>query len=130
LREASESLKDKQTALGESALPPTSGNEAKSRIARPNVWRTNFGVVPLIRPSAISDGVSLADKLGREMRAFVAEERAFNAFLRRDRVVDVFSPDKDSISCVGSENDMLSGADELAGVKIGAGIVPPIHGKA
>jgi hypothetical protein len=64
------------------------------------------------------------------VRAFIAEERAFDAFLRRDRVVDVVSPNKDGISCIGSQDDVLAGSDELARRLVGAGVVLPIKGEA
>jgi hypothetical protein len=64
------SFEDKAAALSSDDFPfsvalisPSSGNEAKAWMARPNVFRTNLGVVPLTRPSEISDFVSLSDKL-------------------------------------------------------------------
>ena len=71
--------------------------------------------MPLTRPAAISDGVSLSDKLGREVAAwrFVAEYRALDTFLLRDGVVDVLPPDKHSVGVSGSEHDVLAGTDTL-----------------
>jgi hypothetical protein len=61
----------------------------------------------------ISDGVSLSDKLGREMRAFVSEQAAFDAFLLRDGIVDVVSPNKDGVPFVGPEHNGFTGANKL-----------------
>lgn len=69
--------------------------------------------MPLTRPAEISDGVSLSHKLGREPRPFVAKDRAFNALLGGDCVVDIFSPDEHGATVGRSEDDMSAGADEL-----------------
>jgi hypothetical protein len=61
----------------------------------------------------ISDGVSLSDKVGREDGAFVSEQGAFDTFLLRQSVIDIFSPNKDGISSRGSQDNIESGADEL-----------------
>jgi hypothetical protein len=118
--------------LGESAAPPTSGNEAKSRIAAPDSFRVNFGVVPATRPREISDGVSLSDKERREDRAFVPEKRTLDPFLLRDRVVDVVSPNENSVPCIGSEDDVFTGADELIEFRalVSGAVVPPVQSEA
>lgn len=63
----------------------------------------------------ISDAVSLSDKLGREERALVPKEGTFDARLP---VAAVFrsAPDKGSIACNGSQNDLVARAnDEVRG---------------
>lgn len=76
----------------------------------------------------ISDCVSLSDKLGRSERAFVAEQRALNARLSIGAVLGK-SPNKDSVSVVGSQNDVLSWPDKLSllWVSVVAGVVPSIE---
>lgn len=125
-------FEDYEAASGHSTAPPASGNEAKARIDRPDVCRTDLGVVPATRPSMISDGVSLSHKLGREVRTLVAEECAFDAVLRWDRVIDVVSPHKDSVAGVGSKNDACAWSDELALPRrfVSRRIVPPVERKA
>ena len=59
----------------------------------------------------ISDCVSLSDKLTRRMRAFVPEHGAVDALL--SAVINEPAPDKKSVRSHGSENDALSGANEL-----------------
>src|SRR5262245_54253172 len=96
------------------ASSPAGSDEAKTGIGAPNCFRVDLGVVPLTRPAEISNGVSLSDKLGREVRPFVSEEGAFDALLGRLGVVDVVSPNKGSIGCSGTENDVLARPDKLA----------------
>lgn len=99
--------------MGAATAPPTSGKKAKSRIATCDSFRINLGVVPATRPCEISDCVSLSDKERREDRAFVPEERAFDPFLPRDRVVNIVPPNENSVPCIGSEHNVFSGTDEL-----------------
>lgn len=122
------SLKNEFAVLCETGSSPSSGNEAKSWIAAPDSLRINLGVVPATRPREISDGVSLSDKERREVRAFVPEKRALDPLLLRDGVVDVVSPNENSISCVGSQDDMLTRTDELAefGPLVPGAVVPPV----
>jgi hypothetical protein len=103
-----------KTALSHAAPPPAGGEEAKSRIAAPDVRRTDFGVVPQTRPCEISNGISLSDKLTRPARAFVPEQAALDPGLGRDGLVEMLSPNKDGIPNTGSEDDVFAWADELA----------------
>jgi hypothetical protein len=68
--------------------------------------------VPFTRPRAISNGVSLSDKVGRSEAAFVSEDGAVDALLAG--IVDELSPNEHGVSIPGSEHNVLSGADELA----------------
>jgi hypothetical protein len=61
----------------------------------------------------ISDFVSLSDKLRREQRTLVTEEGAFDALLIV-RPVFSKSPNKDGISGIGAEDNLVAGADEKA----------------
>lgn len=71
----------------------------------------------------ISDGVSLSDKLRGRDRGFVPEHGAFNARLGWDGVVDIFSPNKESVSSRGPQDDVESGADKLkSGASISIGL--------
>ncbi len=69
--------------------------------------------MPLTRPRAISNGVSLSDKLGRLITSwgFISEHGAVDSLL--PAVVDELSPNKHGVSVAGSEHDVLAGADEL-----------------
>jgi hypothetical protein len=69
--------------------------------------------MPQTRPDVISDGVSLSDKDRREVRAFVSEEGAVDAFLGRHGIVDEVSPDENSVTAGCSKDDGFTGADEL-----------------
>jgi len=81
--------------------------------------------MPRTRPSEISDGVSLSDKLGREIAAFVAEDGALNTLLLRDCVVDILAPDEHGIGAGGSQYNAFARSDKLRspsaiGVSVGA----------
>jgi hypothetical protein len=89
--------------------------------------------VPLTRPAEISNGVSLSDKLtgAVSLRGFVSEYSAVDALL--SAVVDELPPNKHGVAVPGSQDNVLTGADELASlaaipVTVGA-IVPAIEGE-
>lgn len=69
--------------------------------------------MPATRPDEISNGVSLSDKLRRLDRTGVAEQGALDAALGRLGVILVFSPDPNSVACIGSQDDVCAGADKL-----------------
>jgi hypothetical protein len=85
--------------------------------------------MPFTRPAEISDCVSLADKLGRAIRAFIPEGRTVDASLAA--IVDELAPNKESVSVSGSENDVLAGSDELRDLPLPApslvGVVLPVE---
>lgn len=68
--------------------------------------------MPLTRPAEISNGVSLSDKVGRAVAAFVSEDGAVDALLAA--IVDKFSPNKHGVSVSGPQDDVFAGANELA----------------
>src|SRR4051812_31711369 len=100
----SDSLKDEQPAARPSAASPSSGHKAEARIAAPDCLRIDVCVVPLTRPRAISNGVSLSDKLGREVATFVSEDGAIDALLLRDRVVNELAPDEHGVGVACPKN--------------------------
>ncbi|WP_331373833.1 hypothetical protein [Sinorhizobium chiapasense] len=104
------SFEDQEFALGHSASPPSSGHKAVSRIAAPDCSRIDVCVMPLTRPAVISDCVSLSDKVGREVRAFVAKDSTVDALLPAG--IDEFSPDEQGVAISCSENNLLSGPSE------------------
>jgi len=87
--------------------------------------------VPLTRPAEISDGVSLSDKLTRQDLSFVSVQAALDAFLVRDGLVEMLSPNKGSVSGVGAEDDVLSWPDTLplplSSWALGAAVVAQIE---
>lgn len=70
--------------------------------------------VPQTRPAEISNGVSLSDKVTRLDRPFVPEQTALDAFLARDGLVEMLSPNKHGISGAGAQDDVFPWPDELA----------------
>ncbi len=48
------------------------------------------------------------------MRRFVSEDRALDAFLLGNGVVDVVTPNKHGVTLGGAQNDILAGTNELA----------------
>jgi hypothetical protein len=70
--------------------------------------------MPFTRPRAISNGVSLSDKVATAVSPwrFVSEDGAVDANLAA--IVDELSPNKHGVSVPGSEHDVLAGADKLA----------------
>ena len=66
--------------------------------------------MPLTRPEEISDCIRLANKLGREMGAFVAEDGAVDAVLAAG--IDEFAPNEKSVGISGSQDALLAGARE------------------
>jgi hypothetical protein len=70
--------------------------------------------MPFTRPRAISNGVTLSDKLGREDWSLVSKDGTFDSGLLWDGVVDIVSPDEHGISAGSSENNVFSGTNELA----------------
>lgn len=104
-------LEYEKTSLADTTSPPSSGNEAKTWISAPDSLRINEGVVPLTRPAVISDCVSLSDKLGREERTLVPEKHAFDPFLVVCAELAI-SPNKDRVSSIGSQDDLVSRPDE------------------
>jgi len=70
--------------------------------------------MPFTRPRAISNGVSLSDKVAATVSVWrlVSEDGAIDALL--SAVVDEFPPNKHGVSVSGSQNDVLAGANELA----------------
>ena len=68
--------------------------------------------MPHTRPDAISDGVSLSDKVGREVRAFVTEEAAADALLTGG--VSKSLPYERSISQRCAKDNLFAGSAEDA----------------
>lgn len=70
--------------------------------------------MPFTRPRAISNGVSLSDKLTTAIALgrFVSEHGAVDALL--PAVIDELAPDEHGVTVSGPENDVLAGANELA----------------
>jgi hypothetical protein len=86
--------------------------------------------MPLTRPDVISDGVSLSDKDRRKVRAFVAEERAADPFLRRLGVVDEFAPNEPCAWLGSPQNNEFSRSAELLALPIwSAAVVPLVEGE-
>ena len=69
--------------------------------------------MPFTRPRKISNGVSLSDKVRREIASwgFVSKDGTIDAAL--SAIVDELPPNKHGVSVSGSEHDMLTGADKL-----------------
>ena len=69
--------------------------------------------MPLTRPAEISNGVSLSDKVGREIavRGFVSKDGTIDTLL--PAIVDELSPNKHGIAVSGSKHDMLAGSNKL-----------------
>lgn len=88
--------------------------------------------MPRTRPREISNGVSLSDKLGREDRAFVAEHGAVDAMLFWLGIIDEPPPNKEGVGIERPQDDMLAGADKLAGLACLAGgaVVPLVEFEA
>jgi hypothetical protein len=82
-----------------------------SRICAPNLFRIDVGVMPLTRPRAISNGVSLSHKLGALDGAFVAESRTVDPDL--PGIINELSPNKEGIGSRCTQDDVKSGANEL-----------------
>src|SRR5690348_8064972 len=95
--------------------------------------------MPLTRPRAISNGVTLSDKLRRKDAGFIAEGGAVDSLLPLarslvDTVVDELAPHEKSVRCCGPENDPLPRPDELSpwspvAVSV-AGVMSLIHCEA
>jgi hypothetical protein len=66
--------------------------------------------MPLARPAVISDSVSLSDKEGREVRAFIAENCAVNSLF--SAVINEIPPNKHGVTASCSKDDFLSGANK------------------
>jgi hypothetical protein len=67
--------------------------------------------MPLTRPRAISNGVSLSDKLGRAVATLVPEDRAVDPAL--SAVINELSPNKDRIAIPRPQHNVLARTDKL-----------------
>ncbi|ATN36792.1 hypothetical protein ACO34A_23710 (plasmid) [Rhizobium sp. ACO-34A] len=103
-------LQDEQAALRQAAFSPSGFEEAEAWIRAPDGLRIDVGIAPLTRPHEISDGVSLSDKLGRAVRAFVAEDGAVDALFAAS--IDELPPDEHGRAVGCSKHDLLAGAGE------------------
>ena len=74
--------------------------------------RVDVGVMPAIRPEAISNFIRLAYEFRALVWAFVSENGAVDSSL--PAVVDELPPDKQGICVGGSQDDLLTGADKLS----------------
>jgi hypothetical protein len=88
--------------------------------------------MPRTRPREISNGVSLTDKLRRERRPLIPEQAAFDPALP---VLPVSGkpPNKHGVAGIGSENDALPWARELALFRrtvFSAAVVPAVEREA
>lgn len=77
--------------------------------------------MPLTRPAEISNGVSLSNKVTREIgsRIIVSEDGTIDACLALsgsfvNAIVDELSPNKERVSIEGSESVNFAGTDELS----------------
>jgi hypothetical protein len=61
--------------------------------------------MPLTRPAEISDKVSLSDKVGGAVRAFVTEDSAVDTSLTGG--VDEFAPHEEGVASPGAQDDFL-----------------------
>jgi len=100
--------------------------------------RVDVGVMPAIRPDAVSNRIRLAYEVRAAVRRFVAEDGAVDSALRLpgalvDAGVDEASPDPAGVSGMGAENELFSWAAKqpsFAAVSVLArGIVALIEGE-
>jgi hypothetical protein len=92
----------------------------------------DVGVMPAMRPEAVSNCVRLAYEFAAKVRAFVTEDSAVDALL--STVIYEFSPGETCVTLLGPEDYFLPRADEelpllLTFTVIGR-VVALIHSKA
>ena len=99
-----------QSALRHAASVPPGHEKAKSRVRRPDLFWIDIGVMPAIRPEAISNRVRLSNEVRAAMRRLVAEDGAVDS--RLPAVVDELSPYETGVSTLRAQDDLLAGSDE------------------
>lgn len=102
-----------QAAFCKAASAPPCHEKAKSRVRRPDLFWVDVGVMPAMRPEAISNRVRLSNEVRAAMRRLVAEDCAVDAQLAFsgalvNTVVDELAPDEAGVTSLGSEHDLFT----------------------
>ena len=88
--------------------------------------------MPAIRPEAVSNEIRLAYEFAAAMRSLIPKDSAVDSLL--PAIVLESPPDEQGASSLGSQNNLLSGADELSplsaiGVSVSA-VMPFVQSEA
>jgi hypothetical protein len=122
------SFQNQQSAFGVPASLPSRHKETKSGIAAPHARRIDVGVMPAMRPDAISNRVRLAYEFTALVRSFIPERSTVDTLLPVpcplvDAVVTKYFPNKQGVPLCRSQANIIPGSDKLLGlaaIRVGA----------